>query len=88
MHTDPVRYLKLVLILTAAAGTDFGVAVAQEHGAYKAAREAVVERFEAAAPAVGAPVPDVSLIDTKGKVHRLRDLAGEHYSVLVLGCLT
>ena len=30
----------------------------------------------------------VSLIDTKGKAHRLRELAGQHYTGLVLGCLT
>ncbi len=43
--------------------------------------------FERNAPAVGDPLPDVTLFDSKGRPVRLRSLK-EHYTVLVFGCLT
>jgi hypothetical protein len=84
MRTSLVRFLTPALILAPVLGAGAGFAMAQD----PAGRDAVVKRFEATAPKIGAPVPDVSLVDAKGKVHSLRDLAGEHYTVLVLGCLT
>ncbi len=38
-------------------------------------------------PAVGDPLPDVTVLDETGKEFPLRSLRGE-YSVLVFGCLT
>lgn len=63
-------------------------ALGEESADYRRARQAVVEQFEASAPAVGEPLPEVTLVDADGRVHNLRDLVGEHYTVLVLGCLT
>ena len=44
--------------------------------------------FEAVAPAVGEPMPDVVVYDDEGTPHRLPDLLRGHYSVIILGCLT
>jgi hypothetical protein len=48
----------------------------------------VEDRFAAAAPAVGEPAPDVTVLDADGKAHQLRTILKGNYSVLVLGCLT
>ena len=43
----------------------------------------------AAAPEVGAPFPDVTIVDDRGHPVNIRSLAGEKpYTVLTLGCLT
>ena len=47
-----------------------------------------VQRFLSTAPAIGEPLPDVSIVDDQGSPVSLRDLTGENYTVLVLGCLT
>ncbi len=44
--------------------------------------------FEAVAPAIGEPMPDVVVYDDEGAPHRLPDLLRGHYSVIILGCLT
>jgi hypothetical protein len=44
-------------------------------------------RFEIA-PAIGEPLPDVEVVDRGGNPVAVRGLAGENYTVLVLGCLT
>ena len=44
--------------------------------------------FEAVAPAIGEPMPDVVVYDGEGTPHRLPDLLRGHYSVLIPGCLT
>lgn len=49
-------------------------------------REQVDRRF-ASGPAVGDPLPDVSVYDADGKPFETSQLRG-HYSVLVFGCLT
>ena len=46
------------------------------------------ERFWPAAPQVGDLFPDVSVVDNQGKPVNIRELPGENYSVIVLGCLT
>ena len=51
-------------------------------------REAAISRFEAAAPAIGEPLPDIVVYDRTGKELRLRELVKERYTVLILGCLT
>ena len=51
-------------------------------------REAATSRFEAAAPGIGEPLPDIVVHDRTGQELRLRELVREHYTVLVLGCLT
>lgn len=48
----------------------------------------VSRTFERNAPAIGDAMPDVLVYDRDGEEHRLRDLLSEHYSVLILGCLT
>ncbi len=44
--------------------------------------------FDRNAPAIGDAMPDVLVYDRDGEELRLRDLLSEHYSVLILGCLT
>ncbi len=51
-------------------------------------REQAIRRFEATAPAVGEPLPDVTVYDAGGKELRLGELLQGHYTVIVLGCLT
>ena len=51
-------------------------------------REAVMLRFEAAAPKVGEPLPDIVIHDRTSKELRLRELLQGHHTVLILGCLT
>ena len=48
----------------------------------------ISRNFERNAPAIGDAMPDVVVYDRDGDEHRLRDLLREHYSVLILGCLT
>ena len=50
-------------------------------------RQALEAKFEAASPAIGAPLPDLSAYDSEGREFKLSSLKG-NYSVLVLGCLT
>ena len=51
-------------------------------------RQQASRRFEATAPAVGEPMPDVVLYDAGGKGLRVSELLQGHYTVIVLGCLT
>ena len=51
-------------------------------------RELATHRFEATAPAIGEPLPDLSVYDSGGKELRLGELLQGHYTVIVLGCLT
>ncbi len=46
------------------------------------------DRFEAAAPAIGDRFPDVTAYNSQGEKVRLRDRVRDHYTVVVLGCLT
>ena len=46
-----------------------------------------MERFRTA-PQVGDPLPDLTIVDANGDPANLREIAREHYTVLVLGCLT
>ena len=45
-------------------------------------------QFEAEAPKIGEPLPDITILDDLGNPVNLRELADENYKVLVLGCLT
>ncbi len=51
-------------------------------------RQMATSRFEAAAPAVGEPLPDLSVYDAGGEQRRLSQLLQGNYTVIVLGCLT
>ncbi len=51
-------------------------------------RQQANRRFEATAPAVGEPLPDLAVYDAAGKELRLGELLQGHYTVIVLGCLT
>gem|GEM_PF-1006200 len=53
-----------------------------------AAIQAVTDRFDAAAPEIGEPLPDLTLVDDQGNPANIREIAREHYTVFVLGCLT
>ncbi len=53
-----------------------------------AAIQAVIDRFDAAAPEIGEPLQDLTLVDDQGNPANIREIASEHYTVLVLGCLT
>ncbi|MFQ5766909.1 MAG: hypothetical protein ACE5ID_02875 [Acidobacteriota bacterium] len=59
-----------------------------DRGAMSAMMERMKKRFEAASPAVGEPVPDLTVYNGDGKEVSLRDLVRGHFTVLVLGCLT
>ena len=50
--------------------------------------QALMDRFEANAPAVGDRLPEVSAYDARGNAIALDEILGESYTVLVLGCLT
>jgi len=50
-------------------------------------RDRVVRIFDEVSPALGEPLPDVTIYDARGAQFALRDLRG-HYSVLLFGCLT
>ena len=52
-------------------------------GAYYSADD----RFDMA-PGIGEPLPDIAVVNRDGKPVNIRDITGEHYTVLVLGCLT
>ncbi len=51
-------------------------------------RQQAIHRFEATAPAVGEPLPDLKVYDAGGKELQLGQLLQGHYTVIVLGCLT
>ncbi len=51
-------------------------------------RQQAIQRFEATAPAVGEPLPDLAVYDAAGEERQLRKLLQGHYTVIVLGCLT
>ena len=53
-----------------------------------AAIQAVTDRFDAAATEIGEPLPDLTLVDDQGNPANIREIAREHYTVFVLGCLT
>ncbi len=51
-------------------------------------RQQASGRFEATAPAVGEPLPDLAVYDARGEERPLGELLQGHYTVIVLGCLT
>ncbi len=51
-------------------------------------RQRAIQRFEATAPAVGEPLPDLAVYDAGGEERQLGQLLQGHYTVIVLGCLT
>lgn len=79
------RTLTVVLSLACAS---FMVLAQGGPGTGRSARNMVDQRFESAAPGIGEPMPDLTLYDAEGKALRLRELLRDHYTVLVLGCLT
>ena len=44
--------------------------------------------FEQGAPKIGEVFPDIAIVDDQGNPVNVRELAGENYAVLVMGCLT
>ena len=54
-----------------------------------ASGEAIEARFLANSPAIGEPLPNVTIFDDAGNPVNLRELTNRgRYSVLTLGCLT
>ena len=53
-----------------------------------AAIQAVIDRFDAAAPEIGEPLQDLTLVDDQGRPANIREIARDQYTVFVLGCLT
>ncbi len=53
-----------------------------------AAIQAVIDRFDAAAPEIGEPLQDLTLVDAQGSPANIREIARDQYTVFVLGCLT
>ena len=51
-------------------------------------RQRATDRFETTAPTIGEQFPDLTVYDADGKELRLRKLLQEHFTVIVLGCLT
>ena len=51
-------------------------------------RQQAIQRFEAAAPAVGESLPELAVYDAGGEERQLGELLQGHYTVIVLGCLT
>ena len=81
-HAQPTVFLQrqgatLVAVAVAFVGS-LGMAEAQP----------VTRHFDRNAPAIGDAMPDVVVYDQDGEELPLRDLLSEHYSVLILGCLT
>ena len=64
------------------------VAVAFVGSLSLAEAQPISRNFDRNAPAIGDAMPDVVVYDRDGEELRLRDLLSEHYSVLILGCLT
>ena len=58
--------------------------VASAQGAQRPVRRS----FQENAPGVGDMMPNLTVYDRDGAEHRLGDLLGERYTVLILGCLT
>ncbi|MGH7202552.1 MAG: hypothetical protein ACREJB_18240 [Planctomycetaceae bacterium] len=74
-------------ILTAAVALCVTPALFAQEARQTSPREQVNRRFEETTPALGEPLPDVTLYDAAGKPFRLGSLKGSH-TVLVFGCLT
>ncbi len=82
------RRLPFVLVLTLIAGCLTATASAQPPPRRRASRAGGLNgRFAERSPAIGKQLPDVSVFDADGNPLSLRSLK-EHYTVLVLGCLT
>ena len=80
LYMDPA--LAAGLLLTLAGGR------AQDAKAKAESPKARVNRqFAAHAPALGSPLPDITIYDARGKKFPLRNLKGSH-AVIVFGCLT
>ncbi len=89
--------VRIVSLLAVALGGSLLAGVAFAQGApgmggrspeVAAAIQAVIDRFDAAAPEIGEPLQDLTLVDDQGNPANIREIASEHYTVLVLGCLT
>ena len=80
---------RLAMLILGGSLVQAGLVTAQPRSeAMRRGREAAVRRFEAAAPRIGEPMPDLTLYDDRGRDAPLRELLQGHYTVLVLGCLT
>ena len=84
----------LVLALALGAGLAAGSVQAakvekkEEPQAMSFGLDALAKRFEANSPGIGDRVPNVPVYTASGEKLRFRKLVRDHYSVVVLGCLT
>ncbi len=89
--------VRIVSLLAVALGGSLLAGVAFAQGApgmggrspeVAAAIQAVIDRFDAAAPEIGEPLQDLTLVDDQGHPANIRELARDQCTVFVLGCLT
>jgi hypothetical protein len=78
----------LALALGAGLLTETAVAQGPGMGTGMAGGRPVMALFEELAPQIGERLPDLTIVDAAGNAVNIRDLPGENYTVLVLGCLT
>ena len=74
VHISDVLLVALMLVGGALPGTAFAQPITRD--------------FERQAPAPGELMPEAIVYDRDGEELRLRELLQDHYTVLVLGCLT
>ena len=90
------RWRKGSLAVCLALAGQVGVGLAQEgrgeragpNAGMRSGLQSLKERFEAAAPDVGEMFPNVTVYNAEGCKAQFQDLVRDHYSVVVLGCLT
>lgn len=59
-----------------------------QRGGGEAGRGGMASRFEASSPAVGEAMPEVMVHRDNGESISFRQLLNDHYTVVLLGCLT
>ena len=74
----------LALVVTSAS---FAQKPEQSKKGTRSGMQALRDRFAKNSPAIGKPLPDVTVVDANGKKFAIKDLRGKH-TVLVFGCLT
>lgn len=86
---EPLHLKVRIRLASAPSGTDEPTgAIGSPAQAQFNPRERAIARFEAMAPAVGEPLPDLTVYNADGKELRLAELLKGQFSVIVLGCLT
>ena len=77
-----------IALLLVVASVGIAPTAGAQPGAGLDGRGSLIRTFEANAPAIGAPMPDLPVYDRDGREARLPELLDGRLTVLVLGCLT